>query len=170
MQSATFSVSSSSSSLLQRRNRALSPNRNSGVAFRCSSSLAISAVDKSSTSVSLGRLCGGVSRLGWTVPILDRIEKRERFGIVGVSSSVPGNAEGGEGESLEKPEVAKGSMMQTLQLGSLFGLWYLFNIYFNIYNKQVDHCNSDSFDLFSVLTFVALEWWRRFQDFVLCNN
>ncbi|KAF8390434.1 hypothetical protein HHK36_024960 [Tetracentron sinense] len=29
------------------------------------------------------------------------------------------------------------SLMQTLQLGSLFGLWYLFNIYFNIYNKQV---------------------------------
>ncbi|KAK1322598.1 hypothetical protein QJS10_CPA03g00365 [Acorus calamus] len=28
-------------------------------------------------------------------------------------------------------------MMQTLQLGALFGLWYLFNIYFNIYNKQV---------------------------------
>lgn len=29
------------------------------------------------------------------------------------------------------------SLMKTLQLGSLFGLWYLFNIYFNIYNKQV---------------------------------
>ncbi|KAF7124588.1 hypothetical protein RHSIM_Rhsim12G0165000 [Rhododendron simsii] len=28
------------------------------------------------------------------------------------------------------------SLMSTLQLGSLFGLWYLFNIYFNIYNKQ----------------------------------
>ncbi|XP_020272467.1 phosphoenolpyruvate/phosphate translocator 1, chloroplastic-like [Asparagus officinalis] len=28
-------------------------------------------------------------------------------------------------------------MLQTLQLGGLFGLWYLFNIYFNIYNKQV---------------------------------
>ncbi|KAF6157416.1 hypothetical protein GIB67_004354 [Kingdonia uniflora] len=29
------------------------------------------------------------------------------------------------------------SLAQTLQLGSLFGLWYLFNIYFNLYNKQV---------------------------------
>ncbi|XP_077221411.1 triose phosphate/phosphate translocator, non-green plastid, chloroplastic-like [Tasmannia lanceolata] len=29
------------------------------------------------------------------------------------------------------------AFMQTLQLGSLFGLWYLFNIYFNLYNKQV---------------------------------
>lgn len=30
-----------------------------------------------------------------------------------------------------------GSLLKTLQLGSLFGFWYLFNIYFNIYNKQV---------------------------------
>ncbi|GFZ07823.1 glucose-6-phosphate/phosphate translocator-like protein [Actinidia rufa] len=28
------------------------------------------------------------------------------------------------------------SMASTMQLGALFGLWYLFNIYFNIYNKQ----------------------------------
>lgn len=32
---------------------------------------------------------------------------------------------------------AGGNLMKTLELGSLFGLWYLFNIYFNIYNKQV---------------------------------
>ncbi|KAL1554164.1 triose phosphate/phosphate translocator, non-green plastid, chloroplastic-like [Salvia divinorum] len=31
----------------------------------------------------------------------------------------------------------KSSSMDTVVLGSLFGLWYLFNIYFNIYNKQV---------------------------------
>ena len=35
-------------------------------------------------------------------------------------------------EPSEPSELAK-----TIQLGSLFGLWYLFNIYFNIYNKQV---------------------------------
>ncbi|KAI3464102.1 hypothetical protein Pfo_020765 [Paulownia fortunei] len=29
------------------------------------------------------------------------------------------------------------SFADTLVLGTLFGLWYLFNIYFNIYNKQV---------------------------------
>ncbi|XP_007215759.2 phosphoenolpyruvate/phosphate translocator 2, chloroplastic [Prunus persica] len=28
-------------------------------------------------------------------------------------------------------------MVKTLQLGALFGIWYLLNIYFNIYNKQV---------------------------------
>ncbi|KAL6766545.1 hypothetical protein ACKKBG_A36455 [Auxenochlorella protothecoides x Auxenochlorella symbiontica] len=31
----------------------------------------------------------------------------------------------------------KSAMVETLLLGSLFGLWYLFNIWFNIYNKQV---------------------------------
>lgn len=36
----------------------------------------------------------------------------------------------GEGESGD-------SLMKTAVLGLLFGLWYLFNIYFNIYNKQV---------------------------------
>ncbi|XP_058091838.1 triose phosphate/phosphate translocator, non-green plastid, chloroplastic [Magnolia sinica] len=44
------------------------------------------------------------------------------------ASSVPESA----GESTKSS-----SLVQTLQLGSLFGLWYLFNIYFNIYNKQV---------------------------------
>ncbi|XP_048548064.1 phosphoenolpyruvate/phosphate translocator 1, chloroplastic, partial [Triticum urartu] len=29
------------------------------------------------------------------------------------------------------------ALAKTLQLGVFFGLWYLFNIYFNIYNKQV---------------------------------
>ncbi|OWM65440.1 hypothetical protein CDL15_Pgr009030 [Punica granatum] len=36
----------------------------------------------------------------------------------------------GEGEQ-------SGSLSRTLELGLLFGLWYIFNIYFNIYNKQV---------------------------------
>jgi len=43
-------------------------------------------------------------------------------------------AEGGEAAA-EAPKTSE--FMKTLQLGSLFGLWYLFNIYFNIYNKQV---------------------------------
>ncbi|CAN0890324.1 Triose phosphate/phosphate translocator, non-green plastid, chloroplastic [Linum grandiflorum] len=38
----------------------------------------------------------------------------------------------GEGE-----ENKAAALTKTLVLGSLFGLWYLFNIYFNIYNKQV---------------------------------
>jgi len=34
-------------------------------------------------------------------------------------------------------EEESGGFLKTLQLGAFFGLWYLFNIYFNIYNKQV---------------------------------
>ncbi|XP_076887647.1 phosphoenolpyruvate/phosphate translocator 1, chloroplastic-like [Bidens hawaiensis] len=34
-------------------------------------------------------------------------------------------------------DKSKKLLLDTLVLGSLFGLWYLFNIYFNIYNKQV---------------------------------
>ncbi|XP_028778272.1 triose phosphate/phosphate translocator, non-green plastid, chloroplastic-like [Neltuma alba] len=37
----------------------------------------------------------------------------------------------------ESSSEASSSMANTLVLGSLFGFWYLFNIYFNIYNKQV---------------------------------
>uniref|UniRef100_A0A0D6QVH9 Sugar phosphate transporter domain-containing protein n=1 Tax=Araucaria cunninghamii TaxID=56994 RepID=A0A0D6QVH9_ARACU len=38
---------------------------------------------------------------------------------------------------LEAAKEPATKLLKTLQLGSLFGLWYLFNIYFNIYNKQV---------------------------------
>lgn len=40
-------------------------------------------------------------------------------------------------ESAGAAEIPKSNVKDTLVLGSLFGLWYLFNIYFNIYNKQV---------------------------------
>ncbi|WVZ93753.1 hypothetical protein U9M48_039710 [Paspalum notatum var. saurae] len=39
-------------------------------------------------------------------------------------------------------EEEGGGLVKTLQLGALFGLWYLFNIYFNIYNKQVSGADS----------------------------
>jgi hypothetical protein len=44
-----------------------------------------------------------------------------------------------EGAGLEAAQAGAGisESGKTLRLGSLFGLWYLFNIYFNIYNKQV---------------------------------
>lgn len=41
-------------------------------------------------------------------------------------------------ESASAAETPKSKgFADTLVLGTLFGLWYLFNIYFNIYNKQV---------------------------------
>lgn len=44
------------------------------------------------------------------------------------ASAVPDNA----GESAKPNKLSK-----TLQLGAMFAVWYLLNIYFNIYNKQV---------------------------------
>lgn len=35
-----------------------------------------------------------------------------------------------------KAEEPKGGILETLQVGSYFALWYLFNIAYNIYNKQ----------------------------------
>ncbi|KAH7528456.1 phosphoenolpyruvate/phosphate translocator 1, chloroplastic [Ziziphus jujuba] len=40
-------------------------------------------------------------------------------------------------ESAGESAADSNSLFKTLELGALFGLWYLFNIYFNIYNKQV---------------------------------
>ncbi|KAD4385823.1 hypothetical protein E3N88_25992 [Mikania micrantha] len=59
------------------------------------------------------------------------VPARESDGFEVKAASVPDSAAGGEA-ALEKSKF-----LETFVLGSLFGLWYLFNIYFNIYNKQV---------------------------------
>ncbi|RZR76990.1 hypothetical protein BHM03_00001921 [Ensete ventricosum] len=59
--------------------------------------------------------------------------RREKGGLTVRASSVPESTGGGS----DKAAAPGGDLLQTLLLGSLFGLWYLFNIYFNIYNKQV---------------------------------
>lgn len=56
--------------------------------------------------------------------------KKSGDDLVVQATSVPENADTGDA-------AGKSALPQTLALGSLFGLWYLFNIYFNIYNKQV---------------------------------
>ncbi|KAK3033034.1 hypothetical protein RJ639_035660 [Escallonia herrerae] len=55
-------------------------------------------------------------------------QKSDDLEVIVRASSVPGSAD-------ETP-ASKG-MSRTLQLGAMFGIWYLLNIYFNIYNKQV---------------------------------
>ncbi|XP_055828921.1 phosphoenolpyruvate/phosphate translocator 1, chloroplastic [Solanum dulcamara] len=68
-----------------------------------------------------------LNRNGW-ISVPAPAPERESDGVEVRATSVPESA----GESPKsKP------MTETLVLGSLFGLWYLFNIYFNIYNKQV---------------------------------
>jgi solute carrier family 35 protein E1 len=58
-------------------------------------------------------------------------------GRVGLSAVVRAASDSGAGDVKADAKEGAGSLLKTLQLGSLFGLWYLFNIYFNIYNKQV---------------------------------
>ncbi|CAK9137588.1 unnamed protein product [Ilex paraguariensis] len=68
---------------------------------------------------------------------------RGNDGWISGPSPVPeGESESVEVRATSVPESAEEApkskaLADTLVLGSLFGLWYLFNIYFNIYNKQV---------------------------------
>ncbi|XP_044484147.1 triose phosphate/phosphate translocator, non-green plastid, chloroplastic-like [Mangifera indica] len=63
----------------------------------------------------------------WTSVAARDLETTSRFEVN--ATAVPESA-GGE-------EEKSNSLLKILELGLLFGLWYLFNIYFNIYNKQV---------------------------------
>ena len=66
----------------------------------------------------------------------------------------------------EKPESS--SLFKTLELGALFGLWYLFNIYFNIYNKQV-RFRFDSFSKHLRLRIcVFFFFWALFFERMCC--
>lgn len=49
--------------------------------------------------------------------------------------SIPENADGGA--ETETAAAASSGLITSFQLVGMFGLWYLLNIYFNIFNKQV---------------------------------
>jgi len=51
------------------------------------------------------------------------------------STTLALSAEGGA-KAAAAPEESGSNMMETLQVGTYFALWYLFNIGYNIYNKQ----------------------------------
>ncbi|KAK9049916.1 hypothetical protein SSX86_031115 [Deinandra increscens subsp. villosa] len=70
----------------------------------------------------------------WISNPLPVIEPGSRNGLEVKATLVPESS----GENDAAAAVEKSSKVaETLVLGMLFGLWYLFNIYFNIYNKQV---------------------------------
>ncbi|KAL5540629.1 hypothetical protein UlMin_043204 [Ulmus minor] len=58
------------------------------------------------------------------------IPKRRLENLKVKATSVPENR-------AEESENKSSGWSRTLQLGSMFGIWYLLNIYFNIFNKQV---------------------------------
>ncbi|XP_062030660.1 triose phosphate/phosphate translocator, non-green plastid, chloroplastic-like [Rosa rugosa] len=129
MQTAAFTLSPSLPLLKSRRLSAQAPTLRFAPT-RVSASLKPDTALTSSTndglSASLSRRSWSVSSNDfklrpWTSPAVDR----SRFEVAAAAES--------SGETAEP----KSSLYKTLELGSLFGLWYLFNIYFNIYNKQV---------------------------------
>uniref|UniRef100_A0ACD5XKA1 Uncharacterized protein n=1 Tax=Avena sativa TaxID=4498 RepID=A0ACD5XKA1_AVESA len=70
----------------------------------------------------------GLGRIG-LVPASPEQEKRGDLVVVAATAA--------SGKAEESGEEGGTALAKTLQLGVFFGLWYLFNIYFNIYNKQV---------------------------------
>lgn len=85
---------------------------------------------------------------GWISDPLP-VPERESSGVtVRATSSEPESSAGEEEAPKSKP------LADTLVLGSLFGLWYIFNIYFNIYNKQV--CLFSHFPFFSVHVLICI--------------
>ncbi|KAK8933962.1 hypothetical protein KSP39_PZI015616 [Platanthera zijinensis] len=131
MQSAAFALSPSPSTPVL-RSRSSIPNPNP----RCAILSAFPTAKPSVSPIRRGGAIAGISgplralspRLGGWDPAPVSFSPPQQDVAVR-ASSVSENAD-------ENP--AKNSeLVQTLLLGSLFGLWYLFNIYFNIYNKQV---------------------------------
>ncbi|KAM0907027.1 hypothetical protein ACQ4PT_016368 [Festuca glaucescens] len=71
----------------------------------------------------------GLGRIG-LVPASPEHERRSGLLVAAAAAA--------SGKAAEEPaEEGGAALAKTLQLGVFFGLWYLFNIYFNIYNKQV---------------------------------
>ncbi|XP_057516273.1 phosphoenolpyruvate/phosphate translocator 1, chloroplastic [Amaranthus tricolor] len=89
-----------------------------------------SCVDNGNSSFNLSRKSSGIDGL---IPLPSSLKfsgKKSENDFVVKATSVPESADAGDAP--ETPAIGR-----TLELGILFGLWYLFNIYFNIYNKQV---------------------------------
>lgn len=131
MQSAAFALSPSAPLLKLRAPSRSFQNPSSNPILR-----PIAAISSSSLSSSFKpkpiSIHGAFSPLAAHSPILaSRLPPPADREVVARSA-----AEGSSGEIAGEKSAGSG-LVQTLQLGALFGLWYLFNIYFNIYNKQV---------------------------------
>lgn len=68
--------------------------------------------------------------------------KRRLNGFKLKSATVPG-------------DVESGSLVKGLKLGGMFGVWYLLNIYYNIFNKQV----LSIFDSIVFSSWVTIGFW-----------
>ncbi|KAG8047139.1 hypothetical protein GUJ93_ZPchr0008g13389 [Zizania palustris] len=113
--------------------------------------LRISAITTAAAATSSSRGGAVAARSLGLLPILPDRERRVRHVVCGAAGEAAGKTE------------EEGGLAKTLQLGALFGLWYLFNIYFNIYNKQVLKVFPYPINIttvqFAVGTVVALFMW-----------
>lgn len=100
--------------------------------------------------------------------------RNEKFKVQ--ATSIPESA--GESSLVPVDAVsARGNLMKTLYVGVLVALWYLFNIYFNIYNKQVlifsssgltsIFCRYPSGSHFISSGFECEAFWRYFRELCL---
>ncbi|KAJ7956229.1 Phosphoenolpyruvate/phosphate translocator chloroplastic-like [Quillaja saponaria] len=159
MQSAAFILSPTIP--VHKPHRPLSSTFNSSSRFdpiRLSTSSS-SRPNEFSSSTNVGSSSSSLPRRSWslgssptfkfrsrTLPILPSSDS-ELTGVEVRATAVP--------ESAGDIETSSSSLFKTLELGSLFGLWYLFNIYFNLYNKQVTP--SHFLSLFKLSIFLVLK-------------
>ncbi|KAL2515695.1 Phosphoenolpyruvate/phosphate translocator 1 [Forsythia ovata] len=124
MQSAAISYSPSISVSTKPRNPTQSPSL---YRFNISSSKRLCFFNG---SFSLNTVNCSARRNGWVSGPTSEPREPDSEGFAVRAISVPESP----GAS-ESPKSSSG--METFVLGTLFGLWYLFNIYFNIYDKQI---------------------------------
>ncbi|KAL8252138.1 hypothetical protein R6Q59_035831 [Mikania micrantha] len=125
-----FTVSGSVSLPNQRNHTSINRFNHISLPFRSESLIGFHSNGPSSPSI-----CSPCSSSMPSVWILNRspvVERRSRDSYRVKATVVPESS--GENDA---PVVEKSRMQETLLLGLLFVLWNVFNIYFNIYNKQV---------------------------------
>ena len=129
MQTYTFNLQSSIPNLKPRSHRL---NHTTHHPLQLKSSVNLRPIDGVSSLRLPSVCCSAKKKVGDWISSPSPVPERESGGFEVRAASVPDSADGGDAAAL-----GKSKLVETLFLGSLFGLWYLFNIYFNIYNKQV---------------------------------
>ena len=129
MQTYTFNLQSSIPNLKPRSHRL---NHTTHHPLQLKSSVNLRPIDGASSLRLPSVCCSAKKKVGDWISSPSPVPERESGGFEVRAASVPDSADGGDAAAL-----GKSKLVETLFLGSLFGLWYLFNIYFNIYNKQV---------------------------------
>ncbi|KAL8457823.1 hypothetical protein ACS0TY_035626 [Phlomoides rotata] len=128
MQGATIAFSPSLSLSADSRNFAAARFNSTSLHSRFSNDSSLSFSSTSSSGGKLSPIGCSLKQRGWiSCPDPGNSEVESGGGVVRAIAESAGEAES---------SISKG-FSDTLVLGMLFGFWNIFNIYFNIYNKQV---------------------------------